>query len=103
MTVQYEKDADGNYILDENGEKKPIPMMSYYDGVTQQTAYCLSQAEADTIRELVNTTTKAYRMDDSITSIVAEQAEAYFAGQKSVDEVARLIQSKASIYVNEQR
>lgn len=103
MTVQYEKDSDGNYILDENGEKKPIPMMSFYDGVTQYTSYCLSQDEADTIRELVDTTTRAYRLDDSINSIVFEQAEAYFAGQKSVDEVARLIQSKASIYVNEQR
>ena len=41
--------------------------------------------------------------NDSIYNIVSEQAQAFFAGQKSAEEVARLIQSKANIYVNEQR
>lgn len=41
--------------------------------------------------------------DMSILDIVTEQAQAYFAGQKSADEVAKLVQSKANIYVNEQR
>ena len=41
--------------------------------------------------------------NDSIFAIVQEQAAAYFAGQKSAAEVARLVQSKANIYVNEQR
>ena len=41
--------------------------------------------------------------DTSIYDIVKEQAQAFFADQKSIDEVARLIQSKANIYVNEQR
>ena len=41
--------------------------------------------------------------DGRILNIVKEQAQAYFAGQKSAEEVARLVQSKANIYVNEQR
>ena len=41
--------------------------------------------------------------DESIISIVTEQAAAYFSGQKSAQEVAKLIQSKASIYINEQK
>ena len=39
----------------------------------------------------------------SIMDIVTEQAAAYFSGQKSAEEVAKLIQSKANIYINEQR
>ena len=41
--------------------------------------------------------------DMSIADIVTEQAAAYFSGQKSAEEVAKLIQSKANIYINEQR
>ena len=41
--------------------------------------------------------------DQSIIDIVLEEAAAYFAGQKSAQDVAKLIQSKANIYINEQR
>ena len=41
--------------------------------------------------------------DETIMGIVSEQAQAFFNGQKSAEEVARLIQSKVNIYVNEQR
>ena len=35
--------------------------------------------------------------------IIREPAEAYFAGDKSLDEAAALIQSRAAIYVGEQQ
>lgn len=35
--------------------------------------------------------------------LIREPAEAYWAGDKSLDETAALIQSRASLYVNEQR
>ena len=41
--------------------------------------------------------------DQSIIDIVKEEAAAYFAGQKSAEDVAKLVQSKANIYINEQR
>jgi len=106
MTVQYEKDAEGNFILDpETGEKVPIVQGWLWNDVTgeETPVYCLSQEDADAIVALVNTTTKFANYNDSVYQIVLEQAEAYFAGQKSAEEVARLIQSKANIYVNEQR
>ena len=40
---------------------------------------------------------------DSIFDIVREQSQAYFSGQKTAEDVAKLVQSKANIYVNEQR
>ena len=46
---------------------------------------------------------KLLNYDQSILDIVMSEAQAYFAGQKSADEVARLVQSKVNIYVNEQR
>lgn len=112
MTPQYrmstESDANGqvitNYELDENGEKVKEPRGSYYLSNGDRIFYYeLSREQADKLYELISTTTKFYDSDESIYDIVAEQAEAFFLGQKSVDEVARLIQSKVSIYINEQR
>lgn len=104
MTPNYRKDSDGNYLLDENGEK-----IQESRGVwTNETGeihevYAMTQEQADGVLEVIDTCTKIASYDTSIFDIVNEQAQAYFAGQKSLDEVARLIQSKANIYVNEQR
>ena len=104
MTAEYEKDESGNYLLDENGERIQISRggVGFGDGTVYEL-YALSQEQADKLLEVINTTTKVAESNDSIASIVTEQAQAYFAGQKSPEEVARLVQSKANIYVNEQR
>ena len=43
------------------------------------------------------------RPDDMKRIATREQAEAFFQGQKTAEAVAKLTQSKANIYVNEQR
>lgn len=103
MTPEYEKDENGNYVLDENGEKIEVSHGGWSWGSVSIELYAITQEEADDILELINSTTKAMKADESITDIVKEQAAAFFEGQKSAEEVAKLVQSKASIYVNEQR
>ena len=105
MTVEYQKDENNNYLLDEAGEKMPIARYSMWNERTGQVEelYALTQEQVDQIRELIETTTKVADYDQSIMGIVGEQAEAFFQGQKSAQDVAKLIQSKANIYVNEQR
>ena len=58
---------------------------------------------ADKLLEAIDRTTRTTSTNDEILKIVTEQAEAFFAGDKTAEEVAKLIQSKANIYVNEQR
>ena len=104
MTPSYRKDAQGNFILDENGEKIPQSRGSWYDeNGLEHNVYAMTQEQADAVLSVITTCTKVANYDTSIYDIVNEQAQAFFAGQKSVDEVCRLIQSKANIYVNEQR
>ena len=104
MTINYMKDANGNYQLDENGEKIPEARMGTYGAGGQlQYFYALTQEQADKLVNLINTTTKATDYNSSIFDIVNEQAAAYFSGQKSAQDVVKLVQSKANIYVNEQR
>ena len=104
MTPRYRKDADGNILLDENGEKIEESRGGWIDdnGV-EHNIYAMTQEQADEVLTIIETCTKVASYDTSIYDIVNEQAQAFFADQKSVDEVARLIQSKANIYVNEQR
>ena len=104
-TIQYQQDAEGNNILDENGEPIPVVRYSMWNQHTQKAEeiYCLTQEQVDQIRELMESTTKMADYDNSIIEIVLQQAAPYFEGQKSAQDVAKLIQSKVNIYVNEQR
>ena len=65
--------------------------------------YAMTQEQADKLIELIDTTTRVMNSNDSLIRIATEEAQAFFAGQKSAEEVARLTQSKVNIYVNEQR
>ena len=104
MTPEYRKDADGNYVLDKEGKRIEISKGSIgrADG-SIVNIFAMTREQADRLTELIATTTKAADDDSSVIDIVTEQAQAFFAGQKSAEEVAKLIQSKVKLYVNEQR
>lgn len=52
--------------------------------------------------DLIDSASLPARGNSTITSIVTEEAEAYFSGDRSVDEAAQLIQSRVSLYLSEQ-
>lgn len=103
MKVEYLKNSDGNYLLDENGERIPESKGTVFDGSGTYEIYAVTLEQAEQLRTVIANTAKLANYDESIGKIVTEQAQAYFSGQKTAQEVARLIQSKASIYINEQR
>ncbi|HKM34126.1 MAG TPA: extracellular solute-binding protein [Lachnospiraceae bacterium] len=63
----------------------------------------LTDAEADMLYNYISSVNKPYYYDDNLSKIITEEAAAYFEGQKSVEEVTEIIQSRAQIYVNESR
>lgn len=100
--MTYKINNDGEYELDANGER--IPEEHYYGmGDAAYTYYCLSEEMAQRFMDLVNTTSRVSMPDQSIKDIVTKQSAAFFSGQKSPEEAAKLVQSNAKIYVNEQR
>ncbi len=103
METEYQKDGNGNYVLDENGERIPVALGMASDGINTYEIYATSPRQAEQLREVIASSTKMMDYDQSIIDIVLEEAAAYFAGQKSAEDVAKLIQSKANIYINEQR
>ncbi len=103
--VEYVLDENGDIMLDENGE----PMtygggggIGYQDG-WEYTYTIPTQKEVDIILALMEDAVPvSYSADDWI-SIIQEEAAAFFAEQKSVDEVANIIQGRIQIYVDVNR
>lgn len=113
MTPRYELDENGDPMLDENGEPIKIPKMSFgggvaiaSDGQTREQEmvdiYELSQEDADTILNLIESTKSVYNYDESIMKIIDELVPEYFAGDKTAEETAAMIQNRANLYVIEQ-
>lgn len=55
------------------------------------------------VKEIINAADTSCNYEEEIYSMVLEEAEAFFSGQKSAKEVADIIQSRVSIYVKENR
>ncbi|MDE5967243.1 MAG: hypothetical protein K2G89_10480 [Lachnospiraceae bacterium] len=63
----------------------------------------LSEKQMNLYKELLGSIHKVSSYNDEIMTIIQEEVKAYFAGEKSVDETAKLIQNRVSTYVNESR
>ena len=61
------------------------------------------EADADRMMNFIKTVTTVQRKDRYVTAIVEEEAGAYFAGQKSAEEVAKTIQNRVQNYLDENR
>ncbi|MEG1190689.1 MAG: extracellular solute-binding protein [Oscillospiraceae bacterium] len=92
------------YTTDENGNKVPVSNggMSMGGGASVEF-YAMTQPEADQLKALINSVENTAAFDNSMMSIINEEAEIFFAGEKSVEETANIIQSRMKIYINEQR
>ncbi len=63
-----------------------------------------TQEEVDLTMSLMETARPvSYSDGDEVLNIISEEAAAFYQGQKSVDEVASVIQSRVKIYVGESR
>ncbi len=103
VTPQFKKNDDGSYALDAEGRRMEIDRGSAYLGTVSVPLRTATAAEIALLEQIIASTTHALRLDSSLEEIIRSGAAAYFADQKSVEEVARLIQSKASLYISEQR
>lgn len=102
LNVEYLTDENGELMLDEEGN--PIPMNGHggigYDDWSY-TYHDSTQEEIDLLLDIISEATPSSNVDDQITNIITEEAAPYFAGQKTVDDVAGVIQSRVQIYINE--
>lgn len=78
----------------------------YYDdtmwiGEVEYDLSPLTQAQAEEFKTMVNTAMFAGSYDSNIWEIISEESGAFFAGDKSAEETAALIQNRVKIYLGE--
>ena len=77
-----------SYTTDENGAQVESPIMTYGFGDVEVDIYAATEEEMEQFKEFAGKAQTMYCSDNSMNSIIVEEAEAYFKGDKSVDEVA---------------
>lgn len=90
------------YWENEDGTKEYYDR-TYWIGDEQIIMDPLSDEEAEALLAYVESVTVSDYYDESIITIIQEETEAFFKGDKSAQEVAEIIQSRAQVYINESR
>lgn len=98
LDLSYEKDGEGNILTDENGS--PVRQASgRHNGISQ---YYPEEKDAQDYRWIL----KNMRMIpidryNPVCTILYEEMQAYFDGQKTLDEAIDILQSRAGLYMGE--
>ncbi len=97
-----EKAKEKPFFTDENGNKVEYEN-TYWIGNSSVEIGVNTDADNDKLMNLITSATNIYKYDRDLMKIITEEAAAYFAGQKSVDETADIIQNRAYTYISENR
>ena len=100
MEAAMQKATEPFYYYDENGNKVEEDRY-YYIGDQQILIEPLTQERVKEVQDFVLSIEKEHYYNAEIMSIITEEAAAYFAGQKTAQQAADIIQSRVDIYVKE--
>lgn len=87
------------YYMD--GDEKVYYDDIMYIGDTEYPVEPVTQEQLEEFKDYINGAAISGGYDTDIMEIVTEEAGAYFAGDKTADEVAALIQNRVTIYLGE--
>ncbi len=80
---------------------KPVVIDEPVIGMNWNTP--LTEEQIDQVLDVIMNAKQIMRYDEELFGIVSEEAGAYFADQKTLDQTVALIQSRVSLYINENR
>ena len=90
------------YWIDENGNKVEYDD-TFWMGDQEIIIDPITTERAQEVKAYVLSVDKIYYYDSAIIDIITEEAAPFFAGQKTAQQAADIIQSRVQIYVNENR
>ncbi|MDE7251606.1 MAG: extracellular solute-binding protein [Acetatifactor sp.] len=99
----FEFASTGVYRTDENADRTKNPKYYYYYGGLTIEIYAATDEEIRQIRSLIENAEPADIRTPGIYTIMQEEAEAFFAGQRSAEETAEAMQGRVALYINEHR
>lgn len=100
MDVLREEAKEKPYYLDADGNKIEYED-TYWVNDQEITIPTATDEEIDRVMEIVTGTTTTYHYDEDLMTIISEEVEAFYSGQKTAASVAEIIQSRANIYISE--
>ena len=103
LTTAYQRNPDGSFALDDDGRRIEADRGSVTAAGMRMKLRASTEEEIALVEEIVAATSHVLSTDNSLKDLIVECAAPYFVDQRSVEDVVRQIQSRASIYVNEQR
>lgn len=89
------------FFTDKNGDKVYTDTETI--GGQEVTIGANTDEDIRRVMDIINSADSTWNYDSQITNIVTEETGAYFAGQKSANEVADIIQNRVSNYLAENR
>lgn len=89
------------YKEDENGQLQEVPKATVTFEDWETEIYGASAEQIEELRVLMEEAKPVNRNNAEILNIITEEAQGYFVGQKSAEDVAKIIQSRVSIFVSE--
>ena len=99
---KFDEAMEKPYYIDENGKKVEYDDI-YYNGANEITIDPLTQEECDLFEDfIINIKPNTYYYNEEIYNIITEESNAYFAGDKSAEQTAEIIQNRVSILISEQ-
>lgn len=100
----YEKESTPDYVGDAAGGQEVMRIKGYVGvGRDYIPYYVIPKEQADAILKAIETADfrPISETEEMITKIVVEEAESYCHGDKSLEEVTRLIQNRVQLLLNE--
>lgn len=103
LDKQIEEACRPNEYTDENGNIIQGSISSFAWEDFRLELYPLTKEQAADLKEIILSADKLCRdrYEDEIYTIIMEEADAFFNGEKSAKDVCDVIQSRADIYINE--
>lgn len=96
------KEAMRTEYEEKNGESVPIEKARVsFEGEQSIPIYQISEAQADSLKKVVGGAAVFSGYDSGLHTILLEESEAYFAGDKTLDETVEIMQKRAVLYMNE--
>lgn len=95
MTPQYETDP-------ETGEQVEVSNGTWAWDDLEIEVYSMTQEDYDKFMQLYEACNSIYSSNDTVYALILEEVAAFFDGQKTAEETAKIIQDRVSLYVMEQ-
>ena len=103
-TMEHMLEEAGNmdYTVDADGNQIPIVKLKIsFEGEESIEVYHMEEEEKKQLLRMIDTASLNDAIDYTLYNIVLEEAQSYFAGDKTLDEVVDTIQRRASLFVAE--